>query len=51
VTGVAFLGGLTQREYRDFGSVQADGTYLLAGLKGREQDGGGPAAVGTAGGP
>jgi hypothetical protein len=34
VTGVAFLGGLTQKEYRDFGSVQADGTYLLAGLKG-----------------
>jgi MFS family permease len=33
VTGVAFLGGLTQREYRDFGSVQADGSYLLAGMK------------------
>jgi predicted MFS family arabinose efflux permease len=34
VTGVAFLGGLSQKEYRDFGAVQPDGTYLLAGLKG-----------------
>jgi MFS family permease len=34
VTAAAFLGGLTQKEYRDFGSVQPDGTYLLAGLKG-----------------
>jgi len=34
VTGVAFLGGLTQREYRDFGGAQPDGSYLLAGLKG-----------------
>jgi predicted MFS family arabinose efflux permease len=34
VTALAFLGGLTQKEYRDFGSVQADGTYLLAGMKG-----------------
>jgi hypothetical protein len=34
VTGAAFLGGLTQREYRDFGSLQTDGTYVLAGLKG-----------------
>jgi hypothetical protein len=38
VTGAAFLGGLTQREYRDFGSLQADGTYLLAGLKGMSRD-------------
>ena len=30
---MAFLGGLSQREYRDFGSVGADGSYLLAGLK------------------
>jgi MFS family permease len=29
----AFLGGLTSREYRDFGSALPDGTYLLAGLK------------------
>lgn len=35
VTGAAFLGGLTQREYRDFGSALPDGSYLLAGLKGR----------------
>jgi MFS family permease len=34
VTALAFLGGLSQKEYRDFGSVQADGTYLLAGMKG-----------------
>jgi MFS family permease len=34
VVGAAFLGGLTQREYRDFGSVRPDGTYLLVGLKG-----------------
>ncbi len=34
VTAFAFLGGLSQKEYRDFGSVQADGTYLLAGMKG-----------------
>ncbi|HZR50576.1 MAG TPA: MFS transporter [Streptosporangiaceae bacterium] len=34
ITGLAFLGGLTQQEYRDFGIVQPDGTYLLAGLKG-----------------
>jgi MFS family permease len=34
VTGLAFLGGLSQKEYRDFGSVQPDGTYLLAGMKG-----------------
>jgi MFS family permease len=55
VTGVAFLGGLTQREYRDFGSVQADGTYLLAGLKGVNRAVADPAtttaAAGTAGGP
>ncbi len=36
VTGAAFLGGLTQKEYRDFGSAQPDGTYLLVGLKDRE---------------
>jgi predicted MFS family arabinose efflux permease len=34
VTALAFLGGLSQKEYRDFGSAQPDGTYLLAGLKG-----------------
>jgi MFS family permease len=34
VTGLAFLGGLSQKEYRDFGTIQADGTYLLAGMKG-----------------
>jgi MFS family permease len=34
IMGLAFLGGLSQKEYRDFGSVQADGTYLLAGMKG-----------------
>lgn len=34
VVAVAFLGGLSQQEYRDFGAVQPDGTYLLAGLKG-----------------
>ena len=34
VTGIAFLGGLSQKEYRDFGTIQPDGTYLLAGLKG-----------------
>jgi MFS family permease len=34
VVGVAMLAGLSQREYRDFGTAQADGTYLLAGLKG-----------------
>jgi MFS family permease len=34
VVGVAILGGLSQQEYRDFGSAQPDGTYLLAGLKG-----------------
>jgi hypothetical protein len=32
VTGAAFLAGLSQREYRDFGSARADGSYLLAGL-------------------
>jgi MFS family permease len=37
VTGAAFLGGLSQREYRDFGSVQADGTYLLAGMKAHQE--------------
>jgi MFS family permease len=34
MVGVAMLAGLTQQEYREFGSVQADGSYLLAGLKG-----------------
>jgi MFS family permease len=34
IMGVALLSGLTQKEYRDFGSAQADGTYLLAGMKG-----------------
>jgi MFS family permease len=34
VTGAAYLGGLSQREYRDFGSVDADGNYVLVGLKG-----------------
>jgi MFS family permease len=34
VVGVAILGGLSQQEFRDFGSAQADGTYMLAGLKG-----------------
>jgi MFS family permease len=34
VVGVAILGGLSQKEFRDFGSAQADGTYMLAGLKG-----------------
>jgi MFS family permease len=33
VTGLAFLGGLSQQQYRDFGSVKPDGTSLLAGLK------------------
>lgn len=43
VTGAAFLGGLTQKEYRDFGSVQPDGTYLLAGLKGLNRPAAAPA--------
>jgi MFS family permease len=47
VTGAAFLGGLSQREYRDFGSVQPDGTYLLAGLKGRSQEVADPATTAT----
>jgi MFS family permease len=47
VTGAAFLGGLSQREYRDFGSVQPDGTYLLAGLKGRSTDVADPATTTT----
>ncbi len=34
VVGAAILGGLSQQEFRDFGSAQADGTYMLAGLKG-----------------
>jgi hypothetical protein len=34
---VAFLGGLTNKEYRDFGSALPDGTYLLAGLKDYER--------------
>jgi predicted MFS family arabinose efflux permease len=34
LTGAAFLGGLSQREYRDFGAADADGSYLLVGLKG-----------------
>lgn len=33
-TAAAFLGGLTQKEYRDFGAARPDGSYLLAGLKG-----------------
>jgi Major Facilitator Superfamily len=37
VTGLAFLGGLTQKEYRDFGSARDDGTYLLVGLKDLDQ--------------
>jgi MFS family permease len=45
VTGAAFLGGLTQREYRDFGSAQADGSYLLAGLKGLNSDVADPATT------
>jgi len=48
VTGLAFLGGLTQKEYRDFGIVQPDGTYLLAGLKGFDRATLAPAAVPTA---
>jgi len=47
VTGAAFLGGLSQREYRDFGSVQPDGTYLLAGLKGLAKEVADPAATTT----
>jgi MFS family permease len=47
VTGAAFLGGLSQREYRDFGSVQPDGTYLLAGLKGHSTDVADPATTTT----
>lgn len=34
VVGVAMLAGLTQREYRDFGTAAPDGSYLLVGLKG-----------------
>lgn len=30
---LAFLGGLSQKEYRDFGSDQSDSTYALAGTK------------------
>lgn len=37
IFGLAFLGGLSQKEYRDFGSVKPDGTYLLAGLKGLDK--------------
>jgi MFS family permease len=37
VMGTAILGGLTQKEYRDFGSAQADGTYLLVGMKGLDK--------------
>jgi len=52
VTGAAFLGGLTQREYREFGSALPDGSYLLAGLKGREELVESPVtATATAGGP
>jgi hypothetical protein len=50
VTGVAFLFGLTQKEYRDFGSVQPDGTYLLAGLKNLDQPVMNPATVGATSG-
>ena len=45
VLGVAMLGGLTQREYRDFGSAQPDGSYLLAGLKGRNETSLSPAMI------
>lgn len=34
VVAAAFIGGLSQKEYRDFGSASPDGTYLLVGLKG-----------------
>jgi hypothetical protein len=34
VTGLAFLAGLSQQEYRAFGTKKPDGSYLLAGLKG-----------------
>ena len=34
IVSLAFLGGLSQKEYRDFGSDQAAGTYLQAGMKG-----------------
>ncbi len=37
VMAAGFLGGLSQKEYRDFGAVQADGTYLLAGMKGLDK--------------
>jgi MFS family permease len=37
ITGLGFLGGLSQKEYRDFGAVQPDGTYLLAGMKGLDK--------------
>ena len=47
VTGAAFLGGLTQREYREFGSALPDGSYLLAGLKGRNSFVTSPATAGA----
>jgi MFS family permease len=50
VTGVAFLFGLTQKEYRDFGSVQPDGSYLLAGLKHLDEPVMDPATAGAASG-
>jgi MFS family permease len=47
VTGAAFLGGLSQKEYRDFGTIQPDGTYLLAGLKGFSRAAAAPATSET----
>jgi len=47
VTGLAFLAGLTQKEYRDFGTVQPDGTYLLAGLKGFDRTAVAPVTAAT----
>lgn len=45
VTGAAYLGGLSQREYRDFGSVDADGNYVLVGLKGLNRAAADPATT------
>jgi predicted MFS family arabinose efflux permease len=48
IFGLAFLGGLSQKEYRDFGSVKPDGTYLLAGMKGLDETVVDPATTTTA---
>src|SRR5258708_5543507 len=45
IPGLAFLGGLSKKESRAFGSVQPDGTYLLGGRKGWGEGGVDPATT------